>query len=136
MSTRQNIQNSRDSLSPKELMAYCLIIVYLFATCKPVLPVIADVLAHSFWEANHIESVHHTHGANHLHIEIAKAENHEESGQNNTALKFSEPLALHLAAIITYNFSRNAAGEPYLPASSSRLYNTQLESNYPPPKSS
>ncbi len=117
-------------------MAYCLIIVYLFATCKPFLPALADVLAHSFWEANHIENVHHTHGANHVHTEIARAENQEEGGQNSTTLKFSEPLALHLAAIITYNFRRNAVGEPYLTASSSRLYNTQLESDYPPPKSS
>ncbi len=117
------------------MLVYFVLLVYLTATFKPILPVATDLLAHAFWKANHIESIHHQHGSHHLQSEITQAERQNDTNQNNSALKFSEPVALHLVAVITYDLSRSVAGMQYSPAISHSLYNTNLESIYPPPKS-
>ena len=41
--------------------------------CKPILPFIEDELAHLFWKAKHLATVHHHHGDHHAEEEIAKA---------------------------------------------------------------
>ncbi|MEO7801990.1 MAG: hypothetical protein ABIR81_08325 [Ginsengibacter sp.] len=128
----QNISTSRDFLSPKEIAAYCLLIIYLLAAYKPLLPVITDLLAHTFYEANHVESVHHKHGSNHLQSEIIRAERQDD--KNNILLKFSEPVGLHLAAHISYTFPQSVSKPQYLPSITYNLYTTSLDRNYPPPK--
>lgn len=133
MSWHQNRADSRD-LSPKRVVAYYLLIIYVLATCKPVLPVVADVLAHTFWETSHIEGVHHDHGSHHLEIEISKAEKHEHGSANNVILKYSETVSLHLAAIMIDHFVFSTRDAQYLPIVSYNLYTTVLEGNYPPPK--
>jgi asparagine synthetase B (glutamine-hydrolysing) len=39
--------------------------------CKPVLPLLRDELAHIFWKAKHLATVHHHHGVHHAEEEVA-----------------------------------------------------------------
>ncbi len=130
----KNISYSRDSLSAKEVLAYVLLILYFFATFKPVLPIAADILAHTFWNSNHIKSVHHHHGSQHVEAEIAQSEHNDDKSQKE-ATKFAEPVAIHMASKISYNFLFYFFKErddfnflPFVPT-------PHLDINYPPPKS-
>ncbi len=134
MCTNKKTSYSDDFLTAREILAYFLLFIYLVATCKPVLPIASDMLAHAFWKSNHIESVHHQHGSHHVQSEIAHAQDNDHNSQNNTNLKFSEPVALHLAAILSYSFSFTAIRKPYLPSTSYSLCKTALDTSYPPPK--
>ncbi len=125
---------SSDFLSAKEVLAYFLLIIYLVATCKPVLPIAADILAHTFWESNHVESVHHQHGSQHVQSEITHAEDNDDNSQNDSTLKFSEPVPLHLAAILSFDFNFIAFRQSYLPSTSNSIFQTTLDRTYPPPK--
>lgn len=113
-------------------MAYCLLIIYFLAAYKPFMPVAADLLAHTFWEANHLESVHHQHGSHHLQSEINQAEKQDD--QNNLLIKFSEPVALHLSLEIIYTFKQNVNQPSYLSPAIYNLYHINIDCNYPPPK--
>lgn len=120
------------TLLPKEIMTYCLLIIYFLAAYKPIMPVAADLLAHTFWEANHLESVHHQHGSHHLQTEISRAEKQED--QNNLLIKFSEPGPLHLFTEIIYTFKQSVNLPSYISLVTSDLYHINIDCNYPPPK--
>ena len=66
--------------------AYYLFLIYFASICKPVTPLIFDVLAHIFSKHEHIMSVHHEHGKNHLDYEMAKTSN--DAGTNNKSAVF------------------------------------------------
>ena len=71
--------------------------------CKPLLPVIKDEMAHLFWKAQHIATVHHHHGDHHAEEETATATHEEENDQHPSATKITEPVQVHVVAQNDYN---------------------------------
>ena len=65
-------------------LAYYLMMLYLLMVCRPVLPVISDMLSHSFTEAEHISTVHAKYGSHHREIEIAATANESNGSKKNT----------------------------------------------------
>ncbi len=49
--------------------------------CKPVIPLVQDKLAHIFWNAHHIATVHNHHGEHHAEEDIAKATQDEQDNK-------------------------------------------------------
>jgi hypothetical protein len=76
--------------------AYFFLLLYLAAVSKPVAPIAMDVLAHSFWEAVHISSVHHHHGDDHTHAELEMSSKHDE--ESPSGAKYEEPVSVHLTS--------------------------------------
>lgn len=112
--------------------AYYLILLYAAAVCKPFLPIVADFLAHTFQHGTHIETVHHKHGANHVHHELK--ETAKAAGENTKAASLSEPVALHLPTPSDYNFLSTL-----LPLSKAHTYSNSIRQSvseipFPPPK--
>ncbi len=74
------------------LMMLC---IYTFGLIKPTMPLIKDVLAHTFFEKSHKATVHYENGRYHLHIELNDEAQQSESKQNPSFLS-NEVLASHL----------------------------------------
>ena len=86
-------------------LATCLLLIYLSISCRPVVPVLADGLAHLLWYDQHIATVHFHDGYAHMHNEIANIVEEETGEKNTTSLpaktcKLSDFLAAHLIAEI------------------------------------
>jgi hypothetical protein len=56
----------------KLLLVRLLLVGYALMVVKPVLPILADKLAHKYWGKSHFNLVHKHGGATHVHNEIGK----------------------------------------------------------------
>ena len=65
----------------KTIAAYCFLLLYTLAMCKPIFPLLQDEFAHIFWKAKHLATVHHHHGDHHAEEEVSEAEHKENSHQ-------------------------------------------------------
>ena len=74
------------------LMMLC---IYTIGLIKPTMPLIKDVLAHTFFEKSHKATVHYENGRYHLHIELNDEAQQSESKQN-PSFSSNEVLASHL----------------------------------------
>lgn len=80
-----------------------LFFIYALGLIKPVLPLIKDVLAHTFFKTSHMAAVHYENGRYHLHMELSEEAKKTESKQtpsvsNNDVFAFhikSDNLKLH-----------------------------------------
>jgi hypothetical protein len=87
----------------KSASAYYLLLIYIAAMCKPVLPVVKDVLAHAFWQESHTATVHQKSGEDHVHQEVKDMEgNHTDD--SGVPAKFTEPVSVHLLMQYCCNF--------------------------------
>ncbi len=104
--------------------------------CKPILPLVQDELAHIFWKAEHIATVHHHHGDHHAEDEVAEAAHEEENDKNPSTTKTSEPVSVHIVLQILYNIPHLTTEKLTFATSVSNISTTCLDKDYPPPKSS
>src|SRR5687768_6131959 len=103
--------------------------------CKPILPLIQDDLAHIFWKAKHLATVHHHHGDHHTEVEIAEAQ-HEEYGDKKPATsKTSEPVSIHMFIEIHYKISQLTISKQQFAVTNCNFSTVSLDTYYPPPKS-
>ena len=56
----------------KNFLLYLFFFTYTASILKPVVPYISDLIAHSFYYAEHVKTVHFENGKYHLHKEIVK----------------------------------------------------------------
>ena len=78
----------------KSVAAYYLLLFYCAALFKPALPLVSDYLSHTFSRSFHFSTVHHEHGPDHTHEEVANtvAGDHEERDNSRSY----EPVSVHL----------------------------------------
>ena len=101
--------------------------------CKPVLPFIQDDLAHIFWKARHLATVHHHHGDHHAEAEVAEAE-HKENGKQPSTTRTSDPVSVHLAIEIRYSISQLTRLRQQFAVTICNISTVSLDKYYPPPK--
>ena len=70
----------------KQLACHIILFAYVLMLFKPIAPYIADGMAHALWYADHIKTVHHQHGGNHVHYEITE-QNKKGSNDSPSSLK-------------------------------------------------
>lgn len=61
--------------------------IFAFMALRPVMPIVSDLIAHTFFSAHH-DHHHHHHGNDHLHFEIKKLHQQNDQDQQKT-LKWS-----------------------------------------------
>ena len=73
---------------------------------KPIVPVVEDVVAHTFFKINHIASVHYENGKYHLHSElVADAKDSKNKSKETSSTFKNETLQNHtLINILSINF--------------------------------
>ncbi len=118
----------------KSPAAYYLFLLYMFALCKPVMPLVQDVIAHTFFEHQHLESVHKDGGKNHVNKEVGKLAG-DESSSNSNSLKSYDDVAPHL--ITAFEFFPSSLKPVVLSHYSqynSSLSTSSLAIQLPPPR--
>lgn len=114
-------------------IAYYLFILYLAAMFKPVLPLIQDGLAHSLWKMEHIATVHHHQGENHLDDELQKEGNKNESSSTGGVKSF-ETVSAHILTANTEPYLFIRIFKNHYPSKLLFLKDPTSELNTPPPK--
>ena len=79
----------------KKVVIYLIISVYAFGLIKPVMPVIKDVLAHTFFKLDHITNLHYENGKYHMHLELLQ-EAKESIPKHSPLLSNTEFLFSHI----------------------------------------
>lgn len=79
----------------KRQVSTLLFVCYAALLLRPLIPVLADGLAHILWKTEHLATVHYENGKYHVHVEVAKNEENSKNSTNSFA-KQIEPLNLHL----------------------------------------
>src|ERR1022692_2264038 len=116
-------------------IAYYMMIVYFTVMFKPLLPIVRDVVSHTFAEAIHIATVHAIYGSNHLQKELAQTcdsnSNNKHQGPNNG----QDEVQVHVSAteFICHLFP-SAIGIHFQTSGLSPLENGFLAQDAPPPK--
>lgn len=95
----------------KKQIATVLLFCYVLVFLKPVLPVVADALAHLFWQRQHEATVHFENGKYHLHVEVKKATEETPAAKNPSA-SADETLAFHLQPAAETNLPEEPSGQP------------------------
>jgi hypothetical protein len=118
----------------KSTVAHYLLLIYITAMCKPVLPLVNDILAHTFWKTQHIITVHHENGKDHLHYELKKISDQNNEDADSSAPKSAESVSVHILLQNNYDFSYSIVSQQKHLSGSYSLLSTFLELNPPPPK--
>jgi hypothetical protein len=77
------------------------------------MPVFADIVAHTFWEKEHLLTVHQANGKYHVHFQIRSIEKQSGKDKATGNSKFGSENALHLITNIVYNFSNTHLTSSY-----------------------
>ena len=102
--------------------------------CKPILPLVQDEIAHIFWKAKHLATVHHHHGDHHAEKEIAEAEHEENADKQPATTKTSEPVAVHIVEETHYSIWKPTIHKQQFAVTIYNVATVSLEKYYPPPK--
>ena len=118
----------------KRIISYLVLFSYTIIILQPILPVVSDTLAHTFWKLEHTSTVHSHDGENHVHQEIMKTKTQDEPGKTIPATRYEVSVNPHLIAKLSYEFSLIPELQIYNTAS--LIYHPQgfFESDDPPPK--
>ena len=68
----------------KRTFIYALLCVYVLGLIKPVVPIVNDAIAHTFYKLDHIATVHYEDGKYHLHAELEQESNDMKKEAGNT----------------------------------------------------
>jgi hypothetical protein len=78
----------------KKITSYILLFIYANSLSAQVSPIIMDVLAHTFWRAQHMATVHCVNGKYHVHYELYKSGKTDSKGNNQA--KSDEVVSVHI----------------------------------------
>jgi len=78
---------------------------YTLLIFNPVMPILADIVAHTFWEKEHLITVHKIYGANHVHAEIERAAHQPDKEKSTGNSKSNQEEYLHFVYKVLFNFS-------------------------------
>jgi hypothetical protein len=104
---------------------------YILFVLNPVMPIVADKMAHTFWEEYHLVVVHGIYGNNHVHSEMDKAAKQADKGKSQKS--GSEEYA-HILFITTYNFSPSYTINRSYATYTCNFPVSYPNTHYPPPK--
>jgi len=91
----------------KKIIACILLFIYANGLFAQVSPIIGDVLAHTFWRAQHMATVHCVNGKYHVHYQLYKAG--KSDGKGNNQVKSDETISLHIqpaGKTVQFSFSK------------------------------
>lgn len=118
----------------KKGITYLFLIVYATVMFKPLVPYVSDLMAHMFWNYEHISTVHFEHGKYHTHYESLEAAKKDDPEKNGGISKSVTSVPEHTIFEDGYTFHTPLASTDYpLPAFyfTKQAYHSH---NFRPPK--
>ena len=118
-----------NDLSSLVLFSYCLLIF------NAVIPVIADALAHTFWEKEHLANEHRLHGKDHVQLEISKSEKQADQSKSSANAKTGTEDFTHILSFsLPIHFPGYRIITRVYPGYQFFLHATYPGIDYPPPR--
>lgn len=111
-----------------------LLLSYLVILVKPILPHVSDFLAHAFWKYEHIATVHQENGTSHVHYELEKAAEKDQSDNPIPILKADAFDTPHVMLQQAYDFSLQAVVLNHHSIFSVFYPGISLKGHYQPPR--
>ena len=82
----------------KKTWLYLFLLLYVSSVMKPIMPIVSDWVAHTFWHLHHLQTVHHHHGHSHSHAQLVQAVEEEKktssTNSNTQQEKKEDPVFL------------------------------------------
>ncbi len=126
LSTKQNFFKDIAILT---LLSYLL---FSFNTC---IPLFTDLLAHTFWEKEHLAIEHKLHGKNHTGLEIVKISNETAKEKATGNSKINTKDCNHILAFTIKICTTITITETSIYSFYQRQYSAQpINKDYPPPR--
>ncbi len=94
----------------KNFLLYLFFFTYSASILKPAVPYLSDLMAHTFYHAEHVKTVHFENGKYHVHHELVKQAQKNTGNENNDYLKKISLPEEHLIIENSFNFF-----SPYFP---------------------
>ena len=118
----------------KKTALYILLFAYSTAMLKPVTPYISDAVAHIFYKARHMATVHYEDGKFHVHKEVVKNEKENESAKEKPSSKKDNSNNDQFCSSKNDEQQRSFSGNNYRFFLTATLPFTDPRQDYPPPK--
>jgi len=110
-----------------------LLVCYVMMMFKPAVPLIADAIAHTFYEQQHIMMVHEVQGKFHIHQELGKAAHQSDSEKSNEQKMETEQYVHVSPSIFKVTLDAQCCGN-YLSFSNEIPFSPFRSIHYPPPR--
>ncbi|MBA3664820.1 MAG: hypothetical protein H0W61_11520 [Bacteroidetes bacterium] len=121
----------------KKTAVYILLFLYVAVQLKPLAAVMEDVLAHTFFKAKHMATIHYENGKYHLHSElesISKDETGSTKEKGPSAQKLNENINQQITHELHFDLSPNSIRIPVIAEAHQQLPSGYQKVNSPPPK--
>lgn len=118
----------------KRTLVYALLYVYSFGLLKPIVPVVNDVIAHTFYKLEHMATVHYENGKYHLHAEIASEVPDNGEPKSSSAASVYEVLANHVYTGTIKLNSELSVSQTIIHSQTQHTLDVFIKSPTPPPK--
>ncbi|HEY2584042.1 MAG TPA: hypothetical protein VGI43_19695 [Mucilaginibacter sp.] len=77
---------------------------YILFVFNPVMPVIADKMAHSLWLEYHMVTVHHVYGSKHILHELSDNAKQSDNNKSSGSVKTNADDYVHVIPQVTFDF--------------------------------
>jgi hypothetical protein len=121
----------------KKLMrdAACLVLFsYGLLIFNAFIPIAADAVAHTFWEKEHLLTVHKVNGKYHVHVQIVNNAKQSGSDKSSGNLKFGSEDYSHLLFTGHYSFAHSLVTKQSHFTYQSDFPVSHPDKDYPPPR--
>jgi hypothetical protein len=118
----------------KKLTTVILLVCYAMALIRPITPVIGDVIAHTFWRAQHMATVHFENGQYHVHYALQAQGKEDYGNKKSPSVKANETLDTHIVVNNEFALAINHTKLIFLPYNLGHYCSAFPERDAPPPK--
>ncbi len=79
--------------------AYYLLIIYISVMFRPFVPIVKDVISHTFFETIHIATVHALYGSDHVQKEVSENNTDTQNNKHHTGgINEESQVQVHVSA--------------------------------------
>ncbi|HSZ84725.1 MAG TPA: hypothetical protein VK787_01770 [Puia sp.] len=119
----------------KKALIYIVLFSYTLIIIRPTVPIIADIIAHTFWYSQHIATVHFENGKYHVHYQSMNEAQKSFPGKNPQNSKTETFIADHLIKNQKFDFTFFVINNKCFKNLCFSIPDMNPSHNYPPPKS-
>jgi hypothetical protein len=98
------------------------------------MPYLSDLIAHTFYNAEHVKTVHFENGKYHVHHELVKLAQKNTGDENDGYLKKISLPDEHLITTTSFSFFNPYFPHNYLPAVLQSITPVCMDAVFPPPR--
>ncbi len=118
----------------KDALLYLLLFTYSASIFKPVIPYLSDMVAHTFYYAEHVKKVHYENGKYHVHNELVR-ENKKNTTDDKDAMQKKISSDNEHLLITNYScFFNPHYPNNYFSANPPIFFNIDISFDFPPPR--